>query len=276
MNQTFFTPDSLFLSQDQRTKRWAIPYNFDCLNARVENLLWKQRHAIQGKAILDLGSHMGTFAYAALKIGAKYVHCVDTEKDLIFKGERLFELHGIDKSRYRFEVKEATEFMKSIKKGTYETVLCLGLLYYCSDPFGFLRSISKIAPKSILIDTFTANYAAVQGTDSTFIQKNITEGTFDLPIMLTIPTQSQKKDYLLPSSYSKNMRPLSLTHYPSIRLLETWFEALNLNWERITWDLYTQGKKTWKDLLTQKQKKGSHWADVYASNLRASFWLQPK
>ena len=242
----------------------------------VENLLWNQRQAIKGQTVLDIGSHMGTFAFAALEMGAKYVHCIDAEEKLVAQGNKLFKLHGVDKSRYRFETAVAAEFMNQIKNQSYDTIFCFGVLYYFPDPFDFLRSMVRIARKNILIDTFTAAYSAVQGADSEFIRNNISEGTFDLPLMLTIPTQSRKSDYHLVDSFVKKSKSLSLTHYPTIRLLETWFEAIETGWQRIDWVPYAQGVKNWRDLVTQEQKKDSHWVDIYISDLRTSFWLYPK
>tara|TARA_B100000686_G_C16790596_1_gene978427 strand:+ start:1067 stop:1900 length:834 start_codon:yes stop_codon:yes gene_type:complete len=276
VSQIFFPKNSLFLKCDQRVGRWAIPYNFECLNARVENLLWNQRHAIQGQTILDIGSHIGTFAFAALKMGAKFVYSIDLEEHLLIQAEELFEIHGVDKSRYRFEVADAADFMTSLGENKYDTVFCFGLLYYCPDPFRTLQLMSKVVKKNILMDTFTATYAAVQGSDSEFIRNNLGEGSLDLPIMLTVPTQSQKKDYRLTSSFSKKGKPLSLTNYPSLRLIETWLESLEMNWSPIDWTPYARNFKTWQDLITHEQKMASHWTDVYTSGIRTSFRIYPK
>ena len=87
----FFPKDSIFLKADTRGSRWAIPYNYECLNARVENLMAKNRDALQGKRVLDMASHIGTFAYSALMMGADFVQGVDTEKRTIKKCLELFE-----------------------------------------------------------------------------------------------------------------------------------------------------------------------------------------
>ncbi|NIQ01118.1 MAG: SAM-dependent methyltransferase, partial [Nitrospinaceae bacterium] len=42
-----------------------------------------------GKRVLDLGSHIGTFSYAARQLGARLVHGVDTEPRTV---ERCLEL----------------------------------------------------------------------------------------------------------------------------------------------------------------------------------------
>ena len=71
--------DSPFLTTETRQTRWAIPYSFECLNARIDNLLTRNLDCFKGKRILDIGSHMGTFAYSALELGAEFVQGIDTE-----------------------------------------------------------------------------------------------------------------------------------------------------------------------------------------------------
>ena len=73
----FIPPNSPFLTLDTRTKRWAIPYHPECVNARIDILLNKNPEAIQNKSILDVGSHTGIFSFAALQLGAKDVYGVD-------------------------------------------------------------------------------------------------------------------------------------------------------------------------------------------------------
>ena len=82
--------DSPFLTSETRQTRWAIPYNFECLNARIDNLLIRNQNSIKDKRILDIGSHMGTFMYSALILGAEFAQGIDTEKKTIERGKELF------------------------------------------------------------------------------------------------------------------------------------------------------------------------------------------
>ena len=75
----YFAEDSPFLKEDSRAGRWAIPYHYECLNGRVDTLLARQADVIRDCRVLDLASHMGTFAYAALHLGARHFHGLDTE-----------------------------------------------------------------------------------------------------------------------------------------------------------------------------------------------------
>ncbi len=122
--------DSPFLTTETRQARWAIPYNFSCLNTRIDNLLTRNVDCIKGKRILDIGSHMGTFAYAALEMGAEFVQGIDTEEKTIERGEELFEQAKVAKTRYDFKVGDAFRYLENLEEGSFDTVFCLGTLYY--------------------------------------------------------------------------------------------------------------------------------------------------
>ncbi|SVD90561.1 uncharacterized protein METZ01_LOCUS443415, partial [marine metagenome] len=76
----YIPPNSPFLTTDTRTKRWAVPYHPECINARIGVLLDNNRQYLQNKSILDIGSHTGIFSWAALQLGAKFTHGIDVEK----------------------------------------------------------------------------------------------------------------------------------------------------------------------------------------------------
>ena len=111
--------DSPFLTTETRQVRWAVPYNFACLNARIDNLLTRNVDCIKGKRILDIGSHMGTFAYAALEMGAEFVQGIDTEEKTIERGEELFEQAKVAKTHYDFRVDDAFRYLENLEEGSF-------------------------------------------------------------------------------------------------------------------------------------------------------------
>ena len=267
-------PDnSPFLTHETRKTRWAIPYNHECLNARLEQLLTNNQEHIQGKKILDVGSHMGTFAYAALKSGAEFIYGIDTEEKMIRLGQKLFQELNIEKEKYSMAVGNALEYLENVEEGNFDTVLCLGMLYYTTEPYRLLNLMLRAAKETVILDTFTAAYAAIQGKDAPQVYGNVTEETLKLPILLTALTQSEKKDYTLPHSFDYRSKELSLITLPSIELLETWFQSLNAQFTKLDWSTYKTRPCTYHDLLTPEQKKTSHWADVYTSGIRVSYLL---
>ena len=265
--------DSAFLTTDTRKKRWAIPYSFECLNARIDNLLAKQQDTIIGKTILDVGSHMGTFAYAAHQIGARLVHGVDVENKMVEKCTKLFQDHNIPKSSYRFDVGDVVNFLESTPANSFDTVLCFGMLYYTAEPFRLLQLMSRVAKETVLLDTFTAGYAAVQGKHAATVASSIKDETLDLPLMFVPLTRPDKKDYRLPESFDYHDNDLSMMTLPTPALFEIWFQRLGLQFTRLDWSEYCTRSCTFRDLLTPPQKQDSHWADVYSSDIRVSYRL---
>ena len=100
MKNPLIPEDSPFLAHDTRKSRWAIPYHSECLNARLKILLTQNQKFIKEKKILEVGSHMGTFAYAALQSGADFIQGLDSEEKMIALGKHLFQELDVPKKSY--------------------------------------------------------------------------------------------------------------------------------------------------------------------------------
>ncbi len=270
-----FPDDSPFLLTDTRKNRWAIPYSPECLNSRIEILLEQNRDCIQGKRILDIGSHIGTFSYAALKLGAKFVNGIDTEADTVKRCHDLFREQKVAESDYRFEVADVTEFLKNLPDNFYDTIFCFGTLYYLDEPLSLLKQMNRVGRKAVLLDTFTAGYAAVQGKDSVKVFSSIQKATLDLPLMIVSLTKPGKGDYRLPKSFDFRGKNLSQITLPTKSLLEIWYQSIGMGFKLLDWSHYIQGQCSYEDLAKPGQKASSHWADVYASEIRVAYRLQP-
>ena len=266
--------DSPFLTTETRQTRWAIPYSFACLNARIDSLLTRNLDCFKGKRILDIGSHMGTFAYSALEMGAEFVQGIDTEVKTVERGQKLFQQLKVPESRYSLKVDDAFRYLENLEEGSFDTVLCLGTLYYMVEPYRLLKLMQKVAKEAVLLDTFTAAYAALQGKDASQVYRSVTEENLKLPMLLSALTQPEKKDYRLPHSFPHRDKDLSLITLPTSALLEIWFQSLGMQFTKIDWQEYQTRPCTYHDLVTPEQKKSSHWADVYTSGVRISYLLK--
>ena len=273
MKNPLIPEDSPFLAHDTRKSRWAIPYHSECLNARLKVLLTQNQKFIKGKKILDVGSHMGTFAYAALQSGAAFIHGIDSEEKMTVLGKKLFQEMDVAKESYSMEVCDALQYLESVEEKSFDTVLCLGMLYYTTEPYRLLKLMLRAAKETVILDTFTAGYAAIQGKDAPQVYKNINDETLKLPILLTALTQPEKKDYILPHSFDYKSKNLGIITLPSEELLEIWFRSLGIDFNKLDWSAYKTRPCTYHDLLTPEQKKSSHWADVYSSGVRVSYLL---
>ena len=206
-------------------------------------------------------------------LGANFIQGIDTEEKVILLGRELFQEMGIAKDKYLMTVSDAFKFLKNVEEGSFETVLCLGMLYYTTEPYRLLKLMLRAAKETLILDSFTAGYAAVQGKDAPQVCANINEKTLELPIMLTALTQPGKKDYTLPHSFDYRSKDLSLITLPSSSLLEIWFNSLDVEFKKLDWSFYSSRSCTYQDLLTPDQKISSHWADVYKSGIRVSYVL---
>ncbi len=271
--QNYIPEDSAFLTTDTRKKRWAVPYSHECLNARIDNLLGSQKDAISGKKILDVGSHMGTFAYAAHRMGARYIQGIDVENKMVEKCRNLFQDENIPSSACNFDVRDVFDFLESTPANSFDTVLCFGMLYYTSEPLRLLKLMSRVAKETVLLDTFTAGYAAVQGKDAASVYPGIKDETLDLPLMIVSLTQPEKKDYRLPESFDYRGKDLSMITLPSRALLEIWFQHLNVQHTFLDWTEYCVRTCSFHDLFSPEQKQNSHWSDIYSSGIRVSYRL---
>jgi SAM-dependent methyltransferase len=271
--KNFISPDSPFLTTDTRTKRWAVPYHHKCINGRIEVLLDNNRQDIQNKSILDIGSHTGIFSWAALQLGANFVHGIDVETRTVKRCMDLFLEEEISLSKYKFQTDNIINFLENVEKKSFNTVFCFGVLYYMTEPLRLIKLMARAAKETILIDTFTASYSAVQGKDAPTTLPILTNQILGLPLMISCPTQTEKKDYNLPESFSRKGRDLSLTSLPTQSMLELWFESLGLTWEKLDWSKHITRSCSFRDLVTPEQKLASHWADIYGSGIRLSYKL---
>lgn len=149
MAKIYIPEDSPFLAADSRKNRWAVPYSFECLNARIDNLLGRNENAIRGKSILDIGSHIGTFSYAACQMEARSVHGIDTEEKMVVRCLDLFHSQKVPDSQFRFEVQDAFDFLEKLPENSFDTVFCFGMLYYTGEPYRLLRLMSRVARERI-------------------------------------------------------------------------------------------------------------------------------
>ncbi len=270
----YLSDDSLFITQDPRQHRWAIPFHADAVNTRAHFLLGENREFIENMHVLDCGCYFGTFSYLALSLGASFVTGVDSESALIDKAGVLFQHYSVDSSRYQFHVNEIHSYLLSLPANSVDTALCFGLLYYVPDPLYTLRLIANVVRHAIIIDTFTAAYALVQGKDSLRVGQALTEDALQYPLLVYTLSQSEKSSYLLPDKIQKptNNKLLSVLSFPTDPLLNIYFQLSKLKARKIDWSpVLRNPTKSWAQLVHTAEKKESHWTDVYSSGIRVSY-----
>jgi SAM-dependent methyltransferase len=104
---------------------------------------------LQGKRVLDLGSNAGWWSLAAIEAGANFVLGVDGRQMHIDQANLVYEVKGVDPSRYRFEL--GNIFTHDL--GQFDVVLCLGLMYHIAKPLELFELFSRVGAAFVLIDT---------------------------------------------------------------------------------------------------------------------------
>jgi 2-polyprenyl-3-methyl-5-hydroxy-6-metoxy-1,4-benzoquinol methylase len=87
---------------------------------------------------LDLACSEGWFAHRLLDWGARRVVGVDIRPENIQRAELVREHLGVGTDRLRFEVADVFNLHRE-RMGTFDVVLCLGLIYHLENPIGALR-----------------------------------------------------------------------------------------------------------------------------------------
>jgi SAM-dependent methyltransferase len=268
--------NSQYLLKDSRKKRWAVPYTYEAVNSRADILLSENKKHIEGKTVLDIGCHFGTFSYLCSKLNATNVVGIDSDKNLIEEAVILKEYYNV--SNLNFYQADVLEYLNNLEENSFDTVICFGLLYYIPDNYAFLKLIKKVAKEAIILDTFTAYYNAIQGKDGPKYYSTFNDDFFNMPILLHSITKAKKQNhYKLDKNtfrYQEKQNPLTLLTCPTKSLLEVYFNALSLQYKQLKWSKYvTNIDLSWRLLESSFFKKSSHWSDIYSSQIRVSYLL---
>jgi SAM-dependent methyltransferase len=108
--------------------------------------------SLAGKRVLDLGCNAGFWSLSAIEAGAEFVLGVDGRQMHIDQANLVFEVKGVEASRYRFELADVFG-LDLTDEDPFDIVLCLGLLYHVSKPFELMERISAWSTDLLVIDT---------------------------------------------------------------------------------------------------------------------------
>jgi tRNA (mo5U34)-methyltransferase len=108
--------------------------------------------SLVGKRVLDLGCNAGFWALKALQAGADFVLGIDGRQMHVDQAEFVLEVNGVEHRRYRFEIGDVYAFDYD-PFGSFDVVLCLGLLYHVNKPVELMERIAAINTDLVLIDT---------------------------------------------------------------------------------------------------------------------------
>ncbi len=107
---------------------------------------------LEGKRVLDLGCNAGYWSLLALQHGCELLVGIDGRQMHIDQARLVLEVNQIDPERYRLICDNLFE-VDFDKLGSFDVVLCLGLLYHVSKPVTLLEMIDPISRDLLIIDT---------------------------------------------------------------------------------------------------------------------------
>jgi hypothetical protein len=128
----------------------------DRLNARQQVLIHDNRHLLRDARVLDLASHDGRFAFAALQAGAASVVGIDHKAHLVRVAREHMDAYGIQRDRHRFLVGDLFDCMDEV--GPIDVVLCFGILYHLADHLRLFDRIAELGPRTIIVDTRVSDF----------------------------------------------------------------------------------------------------------------------
>lgn len=108
--------------------------------------------SLAGKRVLDLGCNAGFWALRAVQANCEYVVGVDARQMHIDQANLVFDVNEIPRDRYEFICADIFG-LDYEQLGTFDIVLCLGLIYHISKPIELLERIALANTDVLLIDT---------------------------------------------------------------------------------------------------------------------------
>jgi tRNA (mo5U34)-methyltransferase len=106
--------------------------------------------SLRGRRVLDLGCNSGWWSLAALEAGADFVLGIDGRQLHIDQANLVFDVKGVDTTRYSFELGNIFEYPHEQQ---FDVVLCLGLMYHIAKPLELFEIFSRVGASLVLIDT---------------------------------------------------------------------------------------------------------------------------
>lgn len=142
-----------FLSDDS-------PFLAGMSKVRIKRLRWRAKvlienieFAFKGKSVLDLRCQNGEFMYAAIQAGAKYAEGIEKKQELIeVARENLQYYQDITADKYKIHQGNMLAVLRKIKPGTFDTILCIGVINRLINHAGLLQQIARIKPSYFIID----------------------------------------------------------------------------------------------------------------------------
>ncbi|WP_165842788.1 class I SAM-dependent methyltransferase [Phenylobacterium deserti] len=121
------------------------------LNGRYEAIIARHVDQLRGARVLDIGSHDGRWALAALKAGAAHVTGVEARPELVQRAEENLTSYGVDGSRFSFLVSDMNH-KRNVQGASFDVVLCLGYFYHTLNHMALWQLMASTGARHLILD----------------------------------------------------------------------------------------------------------------------------
>jgi len=111
---------------------------------------------LSGKSVLDIGCNAGFFSVQAKKRNADHVLGIDLSDG--FLKQAGFVKNVLD---LEIEYKKMGVFQVPQLNRKFDIVLCLGVIYHCTDPFMVAKSVELVTGRMAFVESAIVNYEPV-------------------------------------------------------------------------------------------------------------------
>jgi SAM-dependent methyltransferase len=108
--------------------------------------------SLADKRVLDLGCNAGFWSLCAAQAGCDYVLGLDGRQMHVDQANFVFEVNEIERDRYDFVAGNLFD-VDLARYGTFDVVLCLGLMYHVSKHVNLMEMISEASNDVLVVDT---------------------------------------------------------------------------------------------------------------------------
>lgn len=122
------------------------------LNLRHLAMIEANRDILEGARVLDLASHDGRWAFAALQAGASHVTGVEFRRPLVRNARQTFRGYGLPPKSYKFIRGDMFRVLEDADLDV-DVVQCFGFLYHTLRYPDLLKGIRRLDPEYLVVDT---------------------------------------------------------------------------------------------------------------------------
>lgn len=126
------------------------------LHQRWRRIIDTNAEHLHGARVLDLASHDGRWAFAALRAGATFVQGVEARPELVAHAHDNFSAYDTPKDKYNFVVADVVDFLNSPDNGRFDVVLNLGFFYHTLKHLEVIEGSARTGARAMIIDTAIA------------------------------------------------------------------------------------------------------------------------